>query len=437
MEALILYLLSLALVLTVLILVPPGKIFYLTIASVFTTEFLWIHLGGGIFRISYFLSLLTLAGFLLFHLKKTLPFLARSRLLLYMLLFLAYNLSIILLKAPDKARSLFSFGLFIIMVSFTFNFYLFLKTYRDEASMLRWLAAFSLMAVLFGLLQFSALIFWGKALAFTPSQKANILLDKRITSFFTEADTFGKNLMVVVLLLLPFAYGVRKGGDKTRREFRWSHLSLTLYLLVLALNATRSAMAGLLAGLLILVSSVLRNRKAQAVLLKIARNFFVIFALISVTVSLAGHSSLITRRVSSLFHIRHTIRRDSSASVRYKSIMTSLRKFTHSGPVNILLGSGWTTITTEFGETRLEGTPNIFVTILVYSGVFGTFLFLLVLFRAFRVLYVKYKRENSPLALGALASLAGALVASQMAPMMLAPEFWMLFGISAYLEKGR
>ena len=421
-------------ILLTFLLLSHKKMFYLLIISIFITEFFWIKIGEGIFRISYFLSIVVLLGFLLLHTQKTLLYLSKSKLILLMFSFLLYNFFLILFGVINKPASLFSFGLLIIMVTFTINFYLFLRIYKEEQRFLKFLAFSSLIAIVFGLLQYAIFTLFGKPLTFTSTQSVNILFNKRITSFFTEGDTFGKNIMVITLLLLPFVYKKQKTKIKTERTFKWSHYIFALYVLTLALNSTRSAIAGFFAGLIVLFYLILINKKGKLLFLKTLMNFIVIISLTVGTLLISGHLSFLTQRLSSILAIKKTLQTDASAVFRYQNTIEPLKKFVKSGPKNILLGSGWTTIKTEFGEFRLEMTSNIFVTFFIYSGLLGLFLFLLIILKTFRTFYVTYKKKSSYLALGGLLSLTGALAASQMAPMTLAPEFWMLFGIASYLE---
>lgn len=427
-----LVLITLSLILLPLSIIFRKKLFFLLVLSIFTTEFLWINIGGGIFRISHFLAILVLLVFSLTETKKVIFYITRSRILIYLLILIFYNIFLILFNVSNYEASFFSLGLMGIMFTFSLDTYLFLSIYKGEKDFFRALKFSSLVAVLFGLAQYIVLVLFNKALAFTEVQRRNILFDRRITSFFTEGDTFGKNVMLVTLLFLPFVYPSK---DKSHsKKIEWSPQVMALYVFVLIINATRSALAGFMFGLLILMLLSIRKKTQQIKLYRISRDLVLLLFISIAAMYFLGHLSLISRRFSSLFSVRQTLSTDASAKLRFKSITEPLKKFLHSGYENIIFGSGWANLKTEWGESRLEGTSNIFATIFIYDGILGFGIFLAIIFLAFKILYRNYLL-NRDLALGTIASLTGALVASQMAPMLIAPEFWVLLGLTAYLEQ--
>lgn len=403
----------------------PKSITLLFVFVALTTEFLWIEIYDSIFRLAYFIaSILILAFFIKYY--KNLPKLLRSSKALFIfLIYMIYTLLITSLISPNKVDSFKGFILFLIMFSHALLVYILLVKFKAFQELRTLFLLIFTLSIAFSILQFAYGSLRGVAIAWGPTQIRNILVESRMPSFFTEADTFGKYLMSMILFFFPAITETSSFKDR-----------LTLFfgvIILFTINLTRSAIVGLIIGILAMVLILTFRGEKIGLILKLPFVFLFLFG-ITYFILMATNRLFYLERVFFFVSPRSIIRSDPSAIFRYESIEKAFSVFLKSGFAKNLFGTGWAGLAYEFGAQSYVGSSNLFVNIIIYSGILGFILFIWSYFRILVNLYKFYITYRDKYALGVFSALIGASVASLMAPMMLAPEYWFLIGMGFYYD---
>lgn len=402
----------------------------LLLLSIIFTEFYWMEIMSGYLKPFHIISIILFMTFTIFHLKH----LKNSKIFRFFLIFL-FICSVSIAFSFDWKDSLRSFILPLILCSIAINIAIALyKTKINDESFMKIILYGGIITGAFGIIQMVTYTFTGALLTFTEAQDGQIIIAKRPPSFFTEADTFGKFFILPLLFFLPFAI------DKNNKYHKKIKIIMFIFLLVIAINMTRSALVGIgFAGLLYIFYLFKKN--------SIGRNIAVIYGILAlsiiitpfffVTTKVVGSHHELTYRIQTLINPSVMIVEDQSVVYRKKGFEETLEGSIESLNA-FLIGHGWgSAIISAKGEPKDVG-GCLFINILYYSGIFALISYLLVCVTIIRVLLKAARREDKIerrlFAEGILFSFIGMLITSQLASMWIAPEFWLIIGCAIYME---
>lgn len=402
----------------------------LLLLSLMFTEFYWVEVMEGYLKPFHIISIVLFIIYSIFHLNN----LKKSKIFLFFVVFIFICL-ISIAFSFDWKDSLRSFILPLILFTIALNIAIALHNKKINDELFTNIILYgSLITTIFGIAQIAAYAFTGTLLTLTDVQTGQIVIAKRPPSFFTEADTFGKFLILPFLLFLPFAL------NKNNKYHKKIKIVIFIFLLGIIINMTRSAMIGLGIACFIYILYLLKRQS-------IARNIAIIYliALVSIiitpfffaTTKIVGSHEELTYRIQTLINPSTIIVEDPSAVYRKRGIEETFEGSTESFQ-SFIIGHGWgSAIISTKGEPKDVG-GMLFLNILYYSGIFALLIYLLICARIISVLLksiqTKYNIERCLLAEGILFSFLGMLITSQFASMWIAPEFWLVIGCAIYFE---
>lgn len=399
-----------------------------TIFSIFfvillVTEFYYIQIGGGIARIYHFAAILVILA-----LAGQIPWLFSSRVFLALLGFLGINLlAAILSDAP--AAALASFLSLGANVGVAIAVALILISGKVDLLFFKRLILFvTLLSIVWALIQIAAFRLGGVSLALSVQQESQILQGFG-PAFRTEANSFGKYLIVPFLLFLPEFV-------KNRRNKYMIFFYVTLIVGILAVF-TRSSIYGLgLAMIFIIFWYLVRGQFSI-----FARRWskIAIFAAAGLVVFVSG---LLNVSEYALFKIDHLFSQEEileggSSAFRIMAMENTLNAFL-ANEKTILIGNGWGQVYMDYGGDLVQTGGGDLLSTLGYGGLMGGGAYLLFMFFAFfsamKVAKSSPDRDKTLFAEGVMFALVGVFFASQMAGYLIAPEYWLLIGVSVYLS---
>ena len=425
-------------IVTILVLSPiviffflsPKFPIYLLILSIIFTEFYWIEVLEGYLKPFHIISVLLFLVYTIFYLRV----LRRSKITWLLIAFIFINI-ICALLSENKMDSLRSFILPLILISIAINTAVALSTNRIYPDSLRKVILYgSLFAVFFGILQMLGYSFFDMLLTLTNRQDYQVALAKRSPSFFTEAVTFGKFLSFPFFLLLPFAF------DKESKTAKSLKISVTVLLIGIIINMTRSAMIGIGITLILYFFYLLRRESLSrnlGIFLGTAAMMLILLPFVIGITRVVGSYDKLIYVFQSLTNPATTIMEDGSVRFR-KAGFEETFKGTLESPSTFLWGRGWGQSSIYISNIRRDVGGNLFMNIAYYSGIFALLLFLAVCYRILNVLFHFSKNRDNKnrylFAEGLLLSFICMLIISQLASMWIAPEFWLVIGCAIFLE---
>jgi hypothetical protein len=411
------YLIGLAIVVTLVLALRTDIIYVAFLLSLMTTSFFSLEITGSYVRLPFILSLFVL----LFLPKRVLANIMKSRILLFLAAYVGWTFFATLYNSTDYIDSLRIAGLPILLVFISVGVAGMIASERLPLGYtLGIVTTVAALNLVIGIAQYIGFFGFGaNVLNLTEQQWLQISLHHRMTATFWEGDTFGKYLMAFILLMVPLATGMY-------REKQKGFYIILLAFLVLTLNQTRSAWIGLTAGLSLFVLLGKTDFRKKV--------FFLSLLVVSASlgyylITTLEPDTLLRQRTQALASFEK-IQQDPSAAFRIKTIENTWPIIT-ANATSFLFGHGFV----EMGEDY-EGASNIFLHIMVTSGAVGLVFFALSLTALFR--YSLAVRSPDPIlqhtAKGVALAMVGMLVASQLAPMVIDPIFWMVMGLGIHCE---
>jgi cell division protein FtsW (lipid II flippase) len=231
------------------------------------------------------------------------------------------------------------------------------------------------------------------------------------------------------LLCLPFYL-----RGKAKRFLRLEYLVMIAGVLM---NFTRSAIFGLIAG--VLFSFVWYGLKGRLHLIsgRILKSTIVITLGVGLVSGGAIQVSSYAKHKMEKFFDREEIVSGESSGYRITA-MTAVVEQTMADAKRVLIGNGWGQVYVEIQGEEVQAGGGDLVNVFGYSGVLGVLLYLLYSGLIYREIARVARRSQDPyLALfaeGLLFAFVGMFVTAQMSGLLIAPEYWMLVGIAAFLS---
>lgn len=387
------------------------------------TEFYYIQIGGGTARIYHFAAILVILA-----LAGQIPRLYSSRVFLALLGFLGINLlAAILSDAP--AAALASFLSLVANVGVAIAVALILISEKvDLISFRRLILVVTLLSIVWALIQITAFRLGGVSLALSLAQEGQIQMGFG-PAFRTEANTFGKYLIVPFLLFLPEFV-------KNRRNKYMTYFYATLIVGILAVF-TRSSIYGLGLAMIFIVFWYLVRGQFSIFARRWSKiAFFAAAGLVVFVSGLLNVSEYALYKIDHLFS-QEEILEGGSSGFRIMAMQNTLDAFL-ANEKTILIGNGWGQVYMEYGGDSVQTGGGDLLATLGYGGLLGGGAYLLFMsfafFSAMRVAMTSVDRDKALFAEGVMFALLGVFMAGQMAGYMIAPEYWLLIGVSIYLS---
>lgn len=403
-----------------------STIYTLFIVALLVTEFFYISVGGGIARAYHFLAvvvILMLAG----HAHQ----LFRSSIFLALLSFVALNfVAAFLSDMPSQAMaSLMSF-LANVGVAMAAALILFGCEKMPPNRLMNLVLGVTVISVFWGLIQIIAFPA-GVMLALSPEQETQILIGFG-PGFRTEANTFGKYMLLPFLLFLP-AYLKNPRSHK----LRFAYLVMIIGILM---NFTRSAIFGLMAALAFVFLWYAMRGKLALVSTRAVKIFLVVA--LGLTLMLSGVINVSGYAVYKLenFFNKEEILEGGSSAYRLAA-MEAVIDNTANDPKRLAIGNGWGQTYVQLQGIEVQAGGGDLINILGYSGALGISFYLLYTSLAFFALARAAKRRTNPedamFAEGLLFAFVGMFVTGQMTGYLITPEYWLLIGMCIYIGVAR
>lgn len=398
-----------------------SSLYALFIVILLSTEFYYIEAFGGAMRVYHLLVPLVIIS-----LWKYVPTIAKTGAFWALIGFLSANvLAASLANSPgDSFRRL---GLLAANMSIAFAMALILVTGRLKVEQVfRIMLGVAIAGIVFGIVQIAAFKLAGINLGLSESQQIQVA-GGFSSGFRTEANSFAKNLNVILLLLLPTLLD--------SRNWRRSVLITTLILIGMLASLTRSALYGLSVTLMLAYFWYQLSGRgrifASRPLIVIAIAAIGIFTFTAVVGQFNEYAA---RKLAMLFD-SDEILSGSSSGFRLISQQHLWDAFLTSDKT-ILFGNGWGEVRFFIGDTEYQAFGAEIIMALCNAGVLGGFFYILyqlVALNAARRATAKAGRtKQSLLAEGVMFAILGVLITGQINGALLAPEYWMLFGLAIY-----
>ncbi len=397
---------------------------YFYLLCLFLTEFIWLEVADAYIKPFHILSLFALFIFLF---KKTPVF--RAKTLFYLIAFFVVQ-AFYLLLISASFENFKTLSLLFIFITISINVaHILYKFFKNDSIFAKTLANTAFLIVIVGLIQVLFYRVGGKFITFRESQTVALYHELRYSSFFTEPDNCGKFLAVALLLILPYLQGYKKVLST------WVYIFLLLGLL---LTMTRSAIIAytgtLVAGIFL---SAILFKKQVFVHIRVLLIFVGGIILLFFISQFLGSREVFAYRFGSLLRLRDTLQYDPSLPVRKLSVILALQEVI-SDPMSFLIGRGWGAgflLTHGFYSDYVKGSANLYALLFLYSGLFGLLYFLGLIFRSVALLIKAVKlKVYSELALGTIYGFIASSIVGVLSHNFIAPEFWMLFGITIFIE---
>ncbi|NCC04909.1 MAG: hypothetical protein EOM37_12915 [Proteobacteria bacterium] len=385
-----------------------------------TTEFFYIEVFGGSLRIYHLLVpivVIALYGYL--------PRVLNTWVFWILSAFLVINgIAASLAAFPDQAMT--SVGLLAVNMGIALAVALILVSGRLTLRFLmKTVLGVGIISVLFGVLQIVAYHFAGINLALSESQDLQILAGFA-PAFRTEANTFAKFLNAVFLLVLPTLLS----------SPRWkpSLMIIGILLLGMLISLTRSALYGLSVTLVLVYFWYLLQGKGRP----IAPRPFLFLGLGAAALAIfagmvGGFNEYAAHKLMTFFDSEEILAGGSSGfrlmsqGILWDSFLSSDK--------TIFFGNGWGQVKFLLGDRVMQAGGAEIIVALAYGGIFGGILYLLYQISAIQAAHrmaTRCFKENAPVYEGVMFALWGLLITGQINGAMIAPEYWMMYGVAIY-----
>lgn len=390
------------------------------------TEFYYIQMGDGhgYARIYHFVAVIVV-----FLLIRFINSLFKSKIFLSLLIFLFINLYAVTLSDKPSA-ALASLSSLCANIAVAMATALILRSGKiDLASFKKIILIVSVISVLWGFFQIVAFRIAGLDLSLSFEQETQVLQGFG-PGFRTEANTFGKYMVLPFFLFLP---------DFINRRHKSIILIYILFLIGIFMNFTRSSIYGILITLAFAFFWYFLRGKSSFFIRKtmILFGITVIFLAFLLT-GLVTWSEYGFYKIENLFNEEEIIEGSSSA-YRIESMQLVIDGAL-SDPKKMLIGNGWGQTYIDFrGKFQQAGGGDI-INVLGYSGLIGIVAYLIYMWFSFMAAK-KVARNNQDInkahfAEGVMFALLGIFITSQFAGYLITPEYWMLIGVCMYLNIG-
>ena len=402
--------------------VPRRSTYALYIASLLTTEFAYIEVGGGIARPYHLPSLIVIV-----QLGRYLPQLLRTRTAKALMAFVGINVvAVVMADRPTQAAT--SLLSLLANISVATSVALILTSGKvSPASLKRIVLIGSVACALWSLTQIAAARI-GLVLSLSEQQASQIAIGFG-PGFRTEANTLAKFLVVPLLLFLPDYLG------RTRLRLGWRY---PVIVVAEVANFTRSATLGLAAAAVYVLAWYARRGREEVVL----RSAIKIGAVAAAVLILAltgtiAFSDYALYKVQNLWNAEELLAGGSSA--HRIDMMAIVVSETLASTKRMLIGNGWGQTIVFVSGVEVQAGGGDIVNVFGYSGAMGAaaygWLIVSAARAARRLARVGADLELSRFAAGSLFSLVAVAITAQMAGYLVAPEFWLLVGSCAFFDR--
>lgn len=334
------------------------------------------------------------------------------------------------LLSADPVAALVSYGLFALNSGIAVACAVLLSSGRlSRERLLSVVSRVTLLSVVLAVAQFA--VFRGTGIPFGYSEEqVSQIVAGFAPSFFNEANAYAKFLVTPFFLFLPQLLRTEIG----RR-------GLTLYsLMVLGffLNFMRSAMVGIVAGLLFAMLWFYWTRSFSI----FAKRVVALIAVFSVLLAWVLQSGVSFAEYN-LYKIATVLDLDavqSDESWQFRAAMMEIAvKETIADPFRIVFGNGWGQVYALVGgEMRQVGGAD-FINVFAYDGVLGVLAYGAMIALAIRAAMRRARRaadqDDRLLAEGVLFALIANTVVGLVSGVILSASFWLLIGLAISFER--
>ena len=390
---------------------------------VLSTEFYWIEVGRGYGRIYQFMAVLVVL-ILIRHVLQ----LFKSSVFFTLFFFIVINF-IAVLFSDNFGQAIESYCLFLANVSIAVATALILLDRKiDLTSFRRIILIVTILNILWGLIQIIAFRILHVNLGLSPQQSYQIEAGFG-PAFRTEADIFGKFMVLPFLLFFPeFVHNKRSISVK---------FVYIIFLIGIMMNFTRTAVFGIGAAFMIITFRYLWTQRSLLFLGKILMLFLAVtFSIVLVLRGVVNISDYGQHKIRNFFNQEELVER-GSGSYRLESMRTIIDSAL-SDNKKMIIGNGWGQTYAHVGRVEIQAGGGDVINVLGYSGLAGVVVYLiysLCVFFAFRrASNFKKNPITAQFAEGAMFAFIGIFFTAQVAGYFNAPEYWMLIGFAIYFS---
>ena len=399
------------------------KLYSLFFVLLLVTEFYYIEIGGGIARPYHFAAVIVVCV-LAKHIRRLL----NSPIFLILLVFVGVNLCAIMLSdAPVRALTSFLSFCANIAVAMATALILLSGTVK-LVSLKQIILTVTLLSILWGLVQIITFHFTGIVLALSPEQVIQVQTGFG-PGFRTEANTFGKYMVLPFLLFLPEYIENRRN-----KNIKWIYL---FFLIGILMNFTRTSIYGM--GIAFVFIAFWYVRRGHLFLftrksVKVAGSVAIGVSLM--VVGVFNVSEYAQYKIGHLFNQQEIL--EGGSSKHRLLMMRFVIEDALTNPKKMLIGNGWGQTHFFYGRQLVQAGGGDIVNILGFSGLLGVFTYLLCMFKSIivsmNITRSSHDFDKVRIAKGVVFALVGIFCTAQMAGYLITPEFWLLIGLCIYLS---
>lgn len=389
-----------------------------------TTQFIYIELFGGFLRPYHFLVAIVIC--LMAPGVRRLWGAATFR----ALVFLNAVTIVSALLSLDPGGALVSYGLFALNSGICVACAVLLSSGRlSRDRFLSVVLTVTLLSVGLAVMQFAAFRGAGLVLGYSDEQASQIVAGFA-PSFFNEANAYAKFLVTPFFLFLP--HMLRNGIGRRGIAL------CALMVLGFFLNFMRSAMAGVVSGLLFAMLWFYWTRSFSL----FAKRLGALIAVLSVLLAWVLQSGVSFAeynlyKFATLFDL-DAVQTDGSWQFR-AAMMEIAVKETISDPFRIVFGNGWGQVYALVGgEVQQVGGAD-FINVFAYDGALGVLAYAAMLALAIRAAMRRARRaahqDDRLMAEGVLFALVANTVVGLVSGVILSASFWLLIGLAISFER--
>lgn len=386
------------------------------------SEFYYIQVGEGIARPYHFMAVLVV-----FFLSQSIPMLFKSSVLFPLLLFVFIQL--IAAAFSDRPSAAFA-SLTSMLANFGVAMATALILIRGKVSLVmlrKIILTVTTVSILWGLIQIIAFRSGGATLALSEQQIAQIQ-EGFGPGFRTEANTFGKFMILPFLLFLP-------DYIKNRKTASMNGIYL-LFLIGILMNFTRTSIYGISVAFVFIVFRYIRQKKISKFVIRTTLIVVIIgVGLIAILNSGAGVSEYAKHKILNLFS-QEEILEGGSSGYRLDSMHAALNA-TLSSTKRIVIGNGWGQSHSEVRTVEVQAGGGDCLDVFNFSGVVGVLAYLVytlaIFFSAKRASHSVQDFCKAQFAEGLMFAIVGMFCTAQIAGIIITPEYWLVVGICIYL----
>jgi hypothetical protein len=399
------------------------RFYIIVIITYFTTEQIYTKVFGGTFRLYFIISIFTIL-ILFSGMKKAF----NNRVLKGLLAIIAVLIFTSILS--NNILGAFSSSIFVILNMLP-AFAVFLILYAEVLSLHGFqdiLFSVLLFSIIFGIFQWIFYKITGIPLVISADGRPQ-LAGSQIPGLWTEANTYGKLVCWSLIYCIPAIIHTK--------EKKFVILAL-LSLFTLIISPTRSASYAAIIAAIYGIYWYVKQRKTQKVIKIIAICICIIFIFLFLfqtgIINLEGYS---TTKLQNFFVVDKTgLQNDSSGSFRLEDFEAAVRQWQQSFKTIVLgVGFGQAYANLQGGTIYIRVGGNDIMSILVGTGLVGLLVFLISFLLQHFTLKKIIKRNIQFTIIGEqmmLLNIYGFIILF-FSGILQTPEYWIVFGISAFL----